>query len=578
MSEKNAQEILSTELMLAELAASDEEEEAFDFEELESKLDAELESQLGELGDIKEEYNKIGSPDALGETIKNVVWEQFINQIGVNAGEDFIKDNHGLNLDLSNDAHIQTADNFAKGKIATHNHISKDKLEQNYDRYKNTSHKEFREKYVNPGMDATLKRAGELNKQGVDTVTDIYTGRKIPTKTTLDNGKNNPKAAQREHVKSSAELYKNASLQMANNNEELAGIINNPENLQGYTTAERNNRKSDNSANEMSDADKNKHWEKANKKAEEYIKKKEKEGEDRLKQEGRKTQKEEAFRIGGKALRAVVMQLIAELMKEIISKLVEWFKEKKKQIKTLGEKIKEAVISFISKLKTHVINAGKTITTTIATAIIGPVVGLLKKVWTILKQGVKSLKEAVNFLRNPANKNMPFSIKILEVGKIVTVGLTGIGALVLGELIEKGLMALPGVGAIFAFEIPILGSLASLLGLFLGGVVAGIIGAIAINMIQKKIEEQQKQQQVIAQIEKGNQILASQKKLQQVSEEKLRYIKEKENNVISERHKEATNTIHDSVQNIMDNCKADESISTIQDEISSELDKLLGEM
>jgi hypothetical protein len=171
-----------------------------------------------------------------------------------------------------------------------------------------------------------LNRAGELKKQGIDKVTDIYTGKKIPTQTKLENGKNNPKAAQREHVKPSAKLYENPSLQMANTNEELAAVINNPENLQGYTTAERNNRKSDDSANEMNEQDKTKHWEKANDRAEEFVKQKEQEGEERLKKEGRKTQKEEAFRLGGKALSAVFMQLLAELVREIIAKLVKWFK------------------------------------------------------------------------------------------------------------------------------------------------------------------------------------------------------------------------------------------------------------
>ena len=304
----------------------DIENENLDLDSLESLLEDELDAEMSELEFLERDREQIGNPDALGETIKNVVWEQFINQIATTAGEDFIKENHGLTLDLRSEAHIQTAENFAEGKIATHNYISKEQLEQNYDRYKNKPHKEFRKEYVNPGMDATLKRAGDLKKEGIDTVTDIYTGRQISTETKLENGKNNPEAAQREHVKSSEELYNNPSLQMANNNEELAGIINNPENLQGYTTAERNNRKSNKSVDEMNNQDKTKHWEKANKRAEEYIKQEEKNGEDRLKEEGRKTQKEEAFRIGGKALRVVVMQLLAELVKEIIGKLVKWFK------------------------------------------------------------------------------------------------------------------------------------------------------------------------------------------------------------------------------------------------------------
>ena len=60
---------------------------------------------------------------------------------------------------------------------------------------------------------------------------------------------------------------------------------------------------------------------------------------------------------------------------------------------------------------------------------------------------------------------------------------------------------------IFAVEIPLLGSLANILGIFLGAVVAGIIGAIAINIIEKQIEKSMKRDNVDAQIEKGNEIL-----------------------------------------------------------------------
>ena len=96
-------------------------EDSFDFDELEEKLQNQLEEELEELEFLKEEKEKIGNPDNLGNVIKEVVWEQFMNQIAVTAGEDFIKENNGLNLDLRDEAHIQTTENFAEGKIATHN-------------------------------------------------------------------------------------------------------------------------------------------------------------------------------------------------------------------------------------------------------------------------------------------------------------------------------------------------------------------------------------------------------------------------------------------------------------------------
>ena len=86
----------------------------------------------------------------------------------------------------------------------------------------------------------------------------------------------------------------------------------------------------------------------------------------------------------------------------------------------------------------------------------------------MLKQGWLSLKEAVAYIRNPENKGKPVGILMLEVGKIVIAGLSAAGAITLSEVIEKALVSIPGAGAFFAFDIPLLGSLANILGIFLG--------------------------------------------------------------------------------------------------------------
>ena len=509
-------------------------DESLYLDEPDNELQEQLDFEISEFDFLKKEKEKIESPEALGETIKGVIWEQVMNQIATVAGEDFIKENGGMTLDLRDEAHIQTAENFQNGKIATHNYISKDKLEKNYDRYQNTStsYKDFRKDYVNSGMNKTLKRAGELNKKGTETVRDIYTGRQISTETKLENGKNNPEAAQREHVIASAEIYKKPSLQMANDNEELAAVINDPENLQGYTTAERNIRKSDNSAGNMEEQDKTEYWKKANKKAEDFVNKKEKEGEERLREEGRKTQRAEAFKIGGKALRTAIVTLLAGLLKNIISKLVKWFRSTKRTFKTLVEYIKEAISSFLDNIKTHIVNAGSGVITTIASSIFGPIVGIFKKLWIILKQGWKSLKEAFNYIKNPENRKKPIGILLLEVGKIVIASLSAIGAIVLGEVIEKALMTVP----FLAIEIPLLGSLANIIGIFMGASISGIIGAIAINYIQKKLEKKLKNEATIKQIEKGNEILVAQAKIQKVSEQKLVFTKMQTASNIKNRH------------------------------------------
>jgi len=515
-------------------------------DELENELQEQLDFEISEFDFLKKEKEKIGSPEALGETIKGVIWDQFINQVSNIAGEEFIKENGGMPLDLSDEAHIQTAENFENGKIATHNYISKENLEYNYDRYKNKPHSEFRENYVDKGMDKVLKRAGELNKNGTETVIDIYTGRKISTMTKLENGKNNPEAAQREHVIASAELYKNPSLQMANSDEELAAIINDPENLQGYTTAKRNNRKSDNSADEMEEQDKTKHWKKANKRAKKFKKQKEKEGEERLREEGRKTQKEEAFRIGGKALKSAIMTLLVTLLKNIIGKLVKWFRTAKRSFSTLVEHIKEAFTSFLDGINSHLINSAMGVFNTVAMSIFNPISRIFKNFWTILKQGWRSLKEAFNYIKNPENRKKTIGVLLFEIGKIIVAGVSAVGAVLLGEIIEVILSGIP----FLAIEIPLLGSLANIIGIFMGASISGVIGAIAINYIQSKLEKKLKNEALIKQIDKGNEILVTQAKIQKVNEQKLVFTKIQTASNIKDRHNEFSEYVEENEKEI----------------------------
>ena len=65
---------------------SEELAEPFDFDELEEKLQIQLEEELADMQFLEEEKERIGNPDNLGEIIMDVVWEQFLNQVAVTAG------------------------------------------------------------------------------------------------------------------------------------------------------------------------------------------------------------------------------------------------------------------------------------------------------------------------------------------------------------------------------------------------------------------------------------------------------------------------------------------------------------
>lgn len=554
--------------------------ESFDFDALEEKLQSQLEEELADMQFLVEEKDKIGSPDNLGNVIMDVVWEQFLNQVAVTAGEDFIKENRGLHLDLRNEAHIQTTENFADGKIATHN--TKIDYQQRYDDWQsnfqkdpNIEHKNSNYRY-NEDQKVWEKHDNRsdswkkvLNK---DARSDFDKGR--PT------GKNTANTNM-DHTVPAGEIIRDPAANAHMTREEQIAFANSEKNLNLMDSAA-NQSKGDSTMSEFLDSDRDgkkaaerfnideEALRKKDAEAREEYEKQKKEAEEKSIAAGKQSQKEEAFRIGGKAIRAVLMQLLAELVREIIAKLVKWLKSAKKALDTLLDSLKEAIHSFIVKMKTHLINAGNMVFSTVATAIIGPVFGTIKKVWMLLKQGWGSLRNAVKYIKDPANKGKPVGILMMEVGKIIVAGLTGAGALLLGDVIEKGLMTIP----IFAFEIPLLGSMANILGIFLGAVVAGIIGAIAINLIEKQIEKSMKRENVDAHIKKGNKILNLQHQVQVVSEAKLEHTKSMVARDIHNRHVVAANMMADSVENIRANCEINESVQDTFDDIDKLFDEL----
>ncbi|WP_313559142.1 cation diffusion facilitator family transporter [Ruminiclostridium cellobioparum] len=541
-------------------------EDPFDFDDLEERLQNQLDLELSNLDFLKAEKEKIGNPDNLGETIKNVVWEQFINQIAVTAGEDFIKENNGLTLDLRDKAHIQTTENFENGKIANHN--TKIDYQKRYDDWQDNFQRDDNGNIIVKDKYKTGDFQKVLNEKA---------------RKSFDKGRDMGSAAvNKDHTVSAAEIIRDPEANAHLEKQEQIDFANSDKNLKDMDAAA-NKSKGDRKMNDWLDSERSgekpadrfnineEELRERDKFAREEYENVKEEGKKKSIEAGKQSQKEEAFRISGKALRAVIMQLLADLVKEIIAKLVKWLKSAKRNLASLLSSIKDAISSFVGKMKTHLINAGNSVLSTIASSIIGPVVGTIKKVCTLLKQGWKSLKEAVNYIKSPENKGKPTGILLLETGKIVMAGLSATGAIILGEVIEKGLMTIP----ILAVEIPLIGSLANILGIFMGAVVAGIIGAIAINLIEKAIEKQHKAEIVVEQVDKGNEILVIQRQIRHLSEEKLAHNKDQVASTIKERHAEAADCIKKSIDSIFADEIDQNDNQDKFDEMNSLLDDLL---
>lgn len=543
-------------------------DEGLDFDELERKLEEDLNSQLSDLDFLVKDKEKIGDPESLGNTVMNVVWEQFLNQVAITAGEDFIRENRGLTLDLRNEAHIQTTEDFANGKIASHN--SKIDYQQRYDDWQSNFQRDENGNIKTKWDSRSGKYKNVLKK---DARKDFDKGR--PT------GKNSNNTNM-DHTISAAEIIRDPAANAHLTREEQVAFANSEKNLSLMDSAA-NQSKGDSAMSDWLDSKRDRktpaerfdidetELREKDKIAREEEAKRIGEGERRSIETGKQSQREEAFRITGKALRAVVMQMLAELIKDVIGKLISWIRDGQKELKSLINQISTTIQNFISNMKTHLLHAGNTLITTIATAVLGPVVSTIKKVFMLLKQGAKSIREAIEYIKAPGNSNKPIDILMFEVGKILIAGLSSAGAIVLGEVIEKGLMAIP----VFAVEIPLLGSLANILGIFMSALTSGIVGALAINMIDKVVAKKQKADITKRQIAKGNEIVNTQNRLKIFKREKHNVTKREVSSSIIERHQEAGEIIRDALNNIFneDDC-FEEDYSDYNNDNQAKFDKI----
>lgn len=539
-------------------------EESLDFDELESKLQEELDRNIAELEILEEQREEIGNPEALGNAIMNTVWEQFVNQIAVTAGEDFIRENNGLTLDLSKDAHIQTTENFAKGNIATHN------TEINYqERYDNWQDSFKRDENGNIVMRKDHRTGKEKAVVKEEARAPFDKGRPKGSKTThMDH--DIPAAEIIRDPEANAHLTREEQVEFANSKVNLHELDASANESKGDSTmvewlnSERNGQK----PADRFGLDEEKLMEQ-DRIAREECERLKKEGEKKSIKAGKKSRRAEAFRITGKAARAVFMQLLAELLRKIIRKFVLWLKSTERTLASLLTFIKDAVVSFVSDVQKNLIIAGNAALTVIATSILGPVVRTIKNAWILLKQGWVSLKEAVAYVKNPKNRNKPTGILVAEVGKIIMAGLSVSGAVILGDVIEKGLMAVP----LFAVEIPLLGSMANLIGIFMGAVIAGILGALALHFIDRLIANRQKAAMTERLIDTGNDILNTQREIIAVNELKTEKNKRNVTQNIKDRHQMAANIMKATTDSIMS--KKTENHDDEFQEMNSRLGRLL---
>ena len=561
---------MANENELLALQSSDIEFEYDQLLNLENSLENNLKDLIKDIEKIDLDREKLQNNEYLQESIENIVWEQVQLQLAAQIGDEFIKENNGQTLDLRKEAHIQTAENFEKGKFATHNRDVN--YQERYDTWQNNFAKDDL-----GNIQTHSTRSGKI----VNTLTKearkpFDTGRPTGSK---------EKGTQMDHTVSAGEIIRDPKANAFLTKEEQIAFANSKANL-NEIRSEVNQAKGDLSTSELFDNPNSKgqyarEVHNISSKEEKQLREKDKEARteyDRVRDEaekraiksGKKSRRDEALKISGKALKAALLQLLSEFLRELISKFISWLKDTERNLSTFIDKIKEAIISFVNNLANHVLNVGKSVVTMIASAIVGPVINTVLKAWTFIHQGWKSLKEAIDYINNPENKDKSLDIMMLEVGKIIVAGLTATGAIVVGEALGASLTA---SFPVLAISIPLLGTIGSVIGTFMGATLSGIIGAFVLKMIDQQIVNKQISELNSKKIDQNNEMLVIQDQLLDVKSIKLQVEKDSVINTIKERHDMAASMMKEKLSDIFAESTRDDKSDF--DEIDTLLQELL---
>ena len=476
-------------------------------QQIAESIEEQLNKALSQKKFLEEEELKIASPEALGSTIMGVVWEQFMIQLASTTGMEYKDANGNLLYNISKEDLYLTPEDFDQGKLPDRNPEIQ-KIEERYKTYNQGFEKnELGEKVFNKGGQAKLKK---------------------DARSSFDKGRpQGSKTVQKDHTISVGEILRDPEINAFVDRDAQIQFANSEANLRDMDSAANQSkgdlpmsvwlekeRKVPGSDKPQTPDQRFTNIEKEQCLQDDKIARTEKDklvkkGKHELDQAADSVRRNEMTKVADTALKAAFMRLLAELIKEIVRGFIIWLKIAKHTIDTLIEYIKQAILTFISKLKEQLINATTSVLIAISTAIIGPIVGLIMKLWTMLKTGWKSISEAIDYVKTARNQRIPHSEIVIKTGEIVISGLCGIGAIVLGETITAALSSIPG----FAFEIPSIGSFASIMGIFAGATVSGIIGAIVINQIEKLYAEKQREANRELAMENNSNVLTYQDEL-----------------------------------------------------------------
>ena len=457
------------------------ESENLNYDELEELLEQQFTMEFSNLEKLEVECKEISSPDKLGDVILDEIWNQFSNQIGLDMTSDTLLKQYNDNKDRPKEYTKKIGEDILKDK-----------------RY-------------------TAANKAMKEKQKLGNLKDEYTGKtlKVNEKANLD------------HVVARKQIFENPWRKIADiNTEDLAnksenfaatneslnkskGATSNSDYIKNREAREKKLKDQVQRANEKIDKKNISDAEKRNLKAENNKRLNDKLAADSKKMlKSEKTAKKAinkdiakkasvrmANKAGKDAVKAMFVAALFGMLKEIMNALVRFFKSKKRSFDAFLEEMKNALYSFFGKIRDFIKEGIDSFVGSIVGEIIGAFAQKLKKLPNLIKQLFGSIRESISYLSNPENQTHSTAIKIAHISKIITSALVGVGAMFLGEYFEKYLLTISGMQTL----IPLLGTIANILGMFLASLLTGILGAVIINRLdqfisKKLIEENQKQQ------------------------------------------------------------------------------------
>lgn len=552
--------------------------------ELEQILTEQLEEQFSSLELLEFERKTISEPESLGKVIMDEIWDQLGQQVNLDLTKDTLVDDYYKTADGKSELERKqkAQAEFKQGK-------SKKKTEE-------AAIYEAEAVHVRRQKEFTNKREALKELQNKGQLKDGYAGTKFKKKDKFDLDHVRPVKGAHEHSRRKQAMMSTADV--ANMDENLVATNSNINRSKGdklveeYTDkAKMNQRKDDWQINY------DKSIEKVDKKnitanEKKHLKQLEKEklenklavDEDLMNEHGKNSKKAEnkqinqqvvkntAKKAGVNALKAISITAMHQLLKEIVQGFVQFLKSSAKSMNSFFSEMKQSIKRFFNNILTSIKSGAINAIGSIVTEILSPIVSHIRRIASFIKQGISSLIEVFSTWKN--NKDKPLSVKIAEVGKVVTAGLTVAGGIGLIGVFEGVLLGVPGL----QLPIPGFGTLASIISLFFSSLVAGLIGALLMYQINKFIGRKLNEEKQFEVINKHNEILTLQDMQTSIVDQQARKQRETTLLNIKENHQSAKEIMEESLHNIFDTNNNEEAAEETESSVLKELNEMNKEL